>query len=169
MNYNLKKRIFGTISTMLATVFVLMAPGVEVQASDGTAREEEPIHVEVEVRDLPDDYFKDTPTARTTLTNCFILYSCSEDGLEVDISTGAARTASVLGVKDIKVEQKVWYGWKTVLTSDGYEVYNRASSGCSFVYDAEVGETYRISCVHYGTVDEYTEIENDTGSFEFQY
>ncbi len=174
MSYSGKKILMKVVGTMLAVAFALYIPAAEVHAEEAhvagaAVQNDAPVKIDVEGYELPDDYFEGTPTARTMLTNCFILYACTDEGIDVDISTGAARTASVLGVKDIKIQKKVWYGWSTVASSDGYEIYNSASSGCSFVYTgAEEGETYRISCVHYGTVDEYTEVENETEPFVYQ-
>ncbi len=107
---------------------------------------------------------------RTMLINCSILTSCSEDGLHIEIMTGSAGTASVLGVKDIVIMKKVWYGWKTIATGNGGEDYDCTFMGLMIDYpNVEVGETYRITCVHYGNVNEYTEGTNDTGGFVFQY
>lgn len=107
---------------------------------------------------------------RTMMTNCIISVSCSEEGLHMDIITGTVGVASVLGIKDVVVKKKVWYGWKTVAISSGAEDYNQTSFGISLTYsDAEYGETYRITCVHYADVDGYIEGENDTGALVFTY
>ncbi len=107
---------------------------------------------------------------RTMLVNCDIYVSFSEAGLHIEISTGSNGVASVLGIKDIVIMKKVWYGWKTIATGNGGEAYDCTIMGLMIDYpNVEVGETYRITCTHYGTVDEYTEAENDTGGFVFQY
>ena len=85
-------------------------------------------------------------------------------------STACVGTASVIGVKDIKVQQKMWYGWKTVLTSDGAENKNENVFACDLTYSEAVkGKTYRVLCTHYANVDVYEEFENDTGAFKFTY
>ena len=75
---------------------------------------------------------------------------------------------NVIGVKDIKVQQKMWYGWKTVMTSNGAENQNDAVFCTSLTYpDAVNGKTYRVLCTHYANYDVYEEVVNDTGAFKF--
>lgn len=107
----------------------------------------------------------------TMLTRCQISVSGDSKGMHIDISTGCVGTASVLGVKDVKVHKKNWLGgWDVVATCSGAELYNRSSMGISVVYeDAVKGATYKITCVHYGDVDGYIEGDNDSGSFTFTY
>lgn len=107
----------------------------------------------------------------TMLADCIIGVSCASDGMHIDISTGVVGTGSVLGVKDVKIQKKTWYGgWKTVAVSDGREATDRGTMGISLLYEnAEKGATYRISCIHYGDVNGYTEFENVTGEIVFTY
>ena len=92
----------------------------------------------------------------------------SQVGLEMDFTTSCVDIASVIGVKDIKVQQKMWYGWKTVLTSPGAENQNEDLFCASLTYpDAVNGKTYRVTCVHYANYDVYEEVENDTVAFKF--
>lgn len=110
------------------------------------------------------------PNVRTFLVDCTINIANSSSGMLVECITCATRDASVIGVKDIKIQKKVWYGWKTVATSSGAESEGTSMFGCHALYTgAELGETYRVSCVHYGTVDSYTEVENQTEGFIFTY
>jgi len=106
----------------------------------------------------------------TMLAQCIISISGSDEGMLINISTGTVGTASVLGIKDIKIQKKVWYGWKTVATSSGGESKNHSMMGVSILYaNAIKDETYRITCVHYGDVDGYTEGTNDTDAFVYTY
>ena len=85
-------------------------------------------------------------------------------------TTLSVEISSVIGVKDIKVQQKMWYGWKTVLASDGTEFYDCSSFGADLKYpDAIKDRTYRVICTHYADVDGYEEVVNDTGAFKFTY
>lgn len=64
----------------------------------------------------------------------------------------------------------MWYGWKTVLVSDGAESVDRASFGANLTYaDAIKDKTYRVICTHYADVDGYEESVNDTGAFKYTY
>lgn len=106
----------------------------------------------------------------TTMTDCEIVLAFTSNGLEMTFSTTSFKTSSVIGVKDIKVQQKMWYGWKTVMTSDGAENYNKDIFLGDLIYpDAVNGKTYRVTCVHYANHDAYEEVENDTGAFKFIY
>ncbi len=107
----------------------------------------------------------------TMLADCIITASGDSDGMHIDISTGSVGTASVLGVKDIKIYKKNWYGgWDLVAVCSGGESYNRVSMGLSILYENAVKDaTYKITCIHYGDVDGYIEGENDSGPFVFTY
>lgn len=104
----------------------------------------------------------------TTMFNCQIVLAFTLEGLEMSFTTSSVEVSSVIGVKDIKVQQKMWYGWKTVMTSDGAENQNEAVFGADLTYpDAVNGKTYRVLCTHYADYDGYEEVENDTGAFKF--
>lgn len=106
----------------------------------------------------------------TTMYDCDITMAFKAEGLVMDFSTACLGTASVVGVKDIKVQQKMWYGWKTMLISNGGENQNDSVYSCSITYEEAVkGKTYRVLCTHYANVDVYEEFENDTGAFKFTY
>lgn len=106
----------------------------------------------------------------TMLAQCIISVSGHDDGMYIDITTGAVGIASVIGIKDVKVERKFWYGWSTVATCSGCESYDHSMVGLCITYDNAVKDaTYRISCTHYADVDGYTEGVNDTGAFVYTY
>ena len=107
----------------------------------------------------------------TMLTDCTIGVSGARDGMHIDISTGAVGLASVLGIKDVKIYKKTWYGgWDYVAFSSGGEANNCTTMGINILYENAVKDaTYKITCVHYGNVDGYTEGSNDSGAFVFTY
>lgn len=106
----------------------------------------------------------------TTFTNTMIIISSSSAGMAVTIDTGMNDTASIVGVKDIKVQLKNGDDWVTVATSTGGEVSGYSGCSVSFTYpDAVKGKTYRICCTHYGNVDEYRELYHETDAFVFTY
>lgn len=107
----------------------------------------------------------------TMLADCTITASGASDGMHIDISTGTVGTASVLGIKDVKIYKKTWYGgWDLVAVCSGGESYNRAGMGISILYENAVKDaTYKITCIHYGNVNGYIEGENDSGPFVFTY
>lgn len=104
----------------------------------------------------------------TTMVDCEITMAFTLKGLEMSFTTLSVEVSSVIGVKDIKVQQKMWYGWKTVMTSNGGENQNEDIFVGELIYpDAVNGKTYRVICTHYANYDVYEEVENDTGAFKF--
>lgn len=156
------------VAFLLALLFAVNAPAQEVRA-EGYNNEGSTLTVAVANKTQEYDLLKVQPI--TTLFDCEIIMAFSADeGLVMDFTTSSAGEAKVIGVKDIKVQQKVWYGWKTVFISDGAESYNRATFGADLVYpDAIKDKTYRVICTHYADVDGYEEAENDTGAFKYTY
>lgn len=100
----------------------------------------------------------------TTFIDTAITMSFSSAGMYVSITTGMSMTGSVVGVKDIKIQKKGLFGiWTTVAVSDGAESYNTSSIMVSLNYAGAVeGEVYRVTCTHYGNVDEYRELDHET-------
>ena len=93
-----------------------------------------------------------------------------DEGLCMTFTTSCMGAAKVIGVKDIKVQQKMWYGWKTVLISEGAEDSDAAIFAADLKYpEAIKDKTYRVICTHYADVDGYEEVVNDTGAFKFTY
>ena len=156
------------VAFLLAMFFVVSAPAQEVRA-EGYNNEGSTLMVAVANKTQEYDLLKIQPI--TTLFNCEIIMAFrADEGLCMTFTTSCAGSAKVIGVKDIKVQQKVWYGWKTVLTSEGAESYDSAVFGADLVYpDAIKDKTYRVICTHYADVDGYEEAENDTGAFKYTY
>ena len=161
-----KKRYIKAIATMMIMIFAMNTVGVKTQAKENATAE---VMQEYEIVDgeLNHNYWIQP---YTTMSNCEIVLAFTSNGLEMTFSTSSFLDSSVIGVKDIKVQQKMWYGWKTVFTSDGAENHNECVFMGSVTYpDAINGKTYRVTCVHYADHDGYEEAENDTGAFKFIY
>lgn len=171
MNYKMKRCLRRAGALAFAAIFALGIPCAPVQASSGAGSEENNKVEELELKLVENPEIGESgPSTRTMLMNCYIIYSCSADGISATLHTGTTQTASVLGVKDVKVEKLCWYGWDTVASAEGLESSNSPVMECSFTYSsAEYGKTYRISCTHYGNVDGYAEVESVTSSFVYQY
>lgn len=106
-------------------------------------------------------------TRATTFTDAVITISYNESyGLHTTVETSTSKTASVIGIKNIRIQEKVWYGWNTVCTSTGLEEYNSSSFGVSVYYSGVIeGKYYRVKATHYADVDGYRELENETSGF----
>lgn len=155
------------VAFLLALFFVVSAPAQEVQAEEYN----ENTTLTVVVANKTQEYASFGVQPLTTLFDCEIIMAFrADEGLSMTFTTSCAGAAKVIGVKDIKVQQKMWYGWKTVMTSDGGEVYDRALFAADLVYpDAIKDKTYRVICTHYADLDGYEEVVNDTGAFKFTY
>lgn len=106
----------------------------------------------------------------TRFGNATITVSRGDRGMEVCIVTMTNGTASIIGVKDIKIKHKVWWGWETVAKSSGGYMNNSAGMSCTIYYaDAIQGDTYKVSCVHYADVDGYHELESETTDFIYNF
>lgn len=156
------------VAFIMALLFALSAPVQGVQAEELYLNE----NSEQETIAISGEQEFDTLSIkpRTTMFDCDIVMAFRTEGLVMSFTTSCIGTASVIGVKDIKVQQKMWYGWKTVLTSSGAENQNETVFACTLTYSEAVkGKTYRVLCTHYANVDVYEEFENDTGAFKFTY
>lgn len=156
------------IALILALAFATTVPmqGVKAEEANTNVASTSMVTVENQIQDYDELSIK----PRTTMFDCEIILAFTIDGLLMDFSTACYGDASVIGVKDIKVQQKVWYGWKTVLTSDGAENLNENVFAYDLLFpDAIKDKTYRVICTHYANVDVYEEFENDTGAFKYTY
>ena len=156
------------VAFLLAMFFAVSAPAQEVRA-EGYDNEGSMLTVAVANKTQEYDLLKVQPI--TTLFDCEIIMAFrADEGLCMTFTTSSAGPAKVIGVKDIKVQQKVWYGWKTVFISDGTESNDRSTFAADLVYpDAIKDKTYRVICTHYADVDGYEEAVNDTGAFKYTY
>ena len=155
------------VAFLLALLFAVSAPAQEVHAEEYN----ENTTLTVVVANKTPEYDPYGVQPVTTLVNCQIIMACSaNEGLVMTFTTSCVGLAKVIGVKDIKVQQKMWYGWKTVLVSDGAESTDRASFAADLTYAGAIkDQTYRVICTHYADYDGYEESVNDTGAFKFTY
>lgn len=99
----------------------------------------------------------------TTFTDTSIDVVFDTSGMRVTIHTAMNNTASVVGVKDVVVQCKSGNDWVTVATSTGGEMTNAGGIAVSFTYPyTKSGQVFKISCTHYGNVDEYRELYHVT-------
>ena len=157
-----KKWSTKIIAALMIMIFAMPTSEMKVQAEEviSTEATDMPTTVSVTTAD-----YNSGVRPLTTMTDCEIVLAFTLNGLEMTFSTSSFKVSSVIGVKDIKVQQKMW---KTVMTSDGAENYNEDIFMAGLTYpDAVNGKTYRVTCVHYANYDVYEEVENDTGAFKF--
>lgn len=174
----MKKKVQKILSVVVTAVLLAGAPeltSLAAEAGNGAAiggTNEEGNEIEVlEAEVSANVEWPSEISPYTTMANCLINVVSDSEGMHIGIFTGVVGTASVIGVKDIKIQKKNWLGlWITVATSSGGESYDSSTSSVSILYEnAEKDATYRILCVHYGNVDGYRELEHDSGSFVHTY
>ena len=166
------KKVLGIL--VMTVVFVETLGFTSVVAEAGSLVEQGNENAEVEVLEatvIEDFDLSSGISPYTMLRDCTIGVSGASDGMHIDISTGVAGTASVLGIKDVKIYKKTWYGgWDYVAFSSGGEAKNCGTMLINILYANAVKDaTYKITCVHYGNVDGYIEGSNDSGAFVFTY
>lgn len=159
----------------ILSVFVLAAllaevPGLASQAAEANTTEEG-IEVEVLEAEILENAEPSEIRPYTMLINCMINVGRKSDGMHIDVTVETVGTASVIGVKDIKIWKKNSRGkWDLVAISSGGESYNCSVGGVSITYaNAVVGATYKITCVHYGDVNGMEECDNDSGEFVYNF
>lgn len=167
MNQKGTKKLQTIVSMALTILLLASMPCAEASAAGLTEAENVEV-MEATVWEPAEQ--GEAPQLRTGFINCMISVISLPEGMLIAISTETTKTAKLIGVKDIKVQKKVWYGWSTVAVSDGREDTDASVMGCQMMYaGAEKGETYRILCTHYADVDGYAELDNDSGDFIYTY
>ncbi|MBE5883004.1 MAG: hypothetical protein E7291_01050 [Lachnospiraceae bacterium] len=170
------RRVKKLICFTLAVACLSGMPTIGVTAAEENLYQDSKVEImEAQIVPVPEGYFDYLQNTRAVLTGCRISVSFSGSGMGITAHTGTTDVCPVVGVKNIKVEQKVWYGWKEVAYSTGAEVRDTSSMAVSVTYTGAVkDETYRVSCVHYADltydgVTQYTEGAASTGAFVFTY
>ena len=99
------------LTFVLALLFAVNAPAQEVRA-EGYNNQGSTLTVAVANKTQEYDLLKVQPI--TTLFDCEIImaFQCRRRACQCTFTTSSAGEAKVIGVKDIKVQQKVWYGWE---------------------------------------------------------
>ena len=83
------------------------------------------------------------------LQGCTLRVICGTDGVGVEVYTRFTTTADEIGVKDVVLQEKTWYGWKDIKINDSSRKNSDVFSGSTTYTGAEKGKTYRAKCTHY--------------------
>ena len=163
MKKNILRKVRKIVSVMLIALLMVSMLPMDTHAAEPENRQTKDVE---ELILLPRESQLDEKEAnnnvRTLMYNCIIAVHCSSNGMEITFSTDCVQTPTRIGVKDIVIKQRVWYGWKTVATSEGGYLTNVNMFLGDIVFtNAIKGETYRITCTHYADADEYTEVHNE--------
>lgn len=148
---------------MLASMMLMFISSMEVKAKENVWTNEKLVEA-LEMTSVNEKFVVENNNmdTRAMLYNCLISVYSGSSGMEVAFMTDCTQVATSVGVKDIVIKQKVWYGWKTVATSAGGQSSNCTTYMGTILYtNAIKGEEYRIICTHYADADEYTEVHGE--------
>lgn len=103
-----------------------------------------------------------------SLLACNVGIGIANNGLLISFDTDASHVADEIGVKNVVLQEKTWYGWKDIPISN-YCDYNSDYYMGDIVYTlATKGTTYRVKCTHYAKFGS-TELTLDNTSSELVY
>ena len=143
--------LFGNL-----TVFAADTPFVEVQQN------------RIEVLSPSDGNSSVDILSSPSLSACLVGLTIADNGLYISFDTTATQMANEIGVKNVVLQEKTWYGWKDMPISN-YCTYNSDVYSGDIVYTlATKGTTYRVKCTHYAKFGS-TELTLDNTSSELKY
>lgn len=103
-----------------------------------------------------------------SLAGCTLEIGIASNGVEVSFVTSATQTANEIGVKDVVLQQKTWYGWKDIPISNHSTNNSDIYIGGVIYTSAEKGATYRAYCTHYAKLGgTESTLYNSTGNLVY--
>ena len=121
---------------------------------------------EVDVVPVTNDFID--AVSNPSLTACNLGIGIADNGLLITFDTTTTHVADEIGVKNVVLQEKTWYGWKDIPVSN-YCKYNSDYYMGDIVYTlATKGTTYRVKCTHYAKFGS-TELTLDNTSSELVY
>ena len=110
-----KQKSGKMVALVLALIFAFSVPAQEAHAEEAYLNED--TTMKVTVTNMSPEYSISDVRPITTMFDCEIIMAFKMDeGLCMTFTTSCIGAAKVIGVKDIKVQQKMWYGWEKGLT-----------------------------------------------------
>lgn len=104
-----------------------------------------------------------------SLLACTVGIGIANNGLLITFDTDATDVADEIGVKNVVVQEKTWYGGWRDIPANNYCTYNSDYYAGDIVYTgATKGTTYRVKCTHYAKFGS-TELTLDNTSSELVY
>ena len=103
-----------------------------------------------------------------SLGGCRLGIGTASNGLSITFVTSAPHTADEIGVRNVMLQEKTWYGWKDIPASNYYTSNSDTYVGEIVYTSAEAGKTYRAYCTHYAKYGS-TELTlyNETSNFVY--
>lgn len=167
----LTKRFLGlALTLMVATVSTPMNVFAEESVQTMQIVETNP-----EVNNVEETYeglnnFEQSPYMRgNSIIGANLTVTPRTNEILISMSTTANFTATKIGVREVYVQEKVWYGWKTIAQAADYTTNTNAFGGEASCTNAEKGKTYRVLCTHYAIDSNGIEHTASNQSTEFVY
>ena len=88
----------------------------------------------------------------------------------IECITACSFEATKVGTRNLYVQEKTWYGWKTIaFLPDSHEEDTGSHVFETHCRTAQKGETYRVLCTHYAFEEDGTEhiVENESEEFVY--
>lgn len=170
-----RKLRIQVVSLLLTAIFLMEFIPLKVNAAEFLQQEVVYIKSESDLLQNPDVVFYGKPNLKISgrdasyLINCNISAAYRTYGLYVQLETGTTKTATEIGVKDVKVQEKSGIFWNTIMSPTGNSVKNDDTFVGGFDCKSAVsGKTYRIKCTHYAYIGgNYYHYDHTSDSFTY--
>lgn len=130
---------------LLVTIGCLIMGNMSVFAAEKDFLESPRNQIEVFSEENDDIEVLSSPT----LAACTVGLGIASNGVSISFVTSANQAADEIGVKNIVLQEKTWYGWKDLPISNLYTSNSDMYVGGVTYTNAEKGKTYRVHCTHY--------------------
>lgn len=164
------KRFLGLA---LAVVFAVVATPVDVSAKEivqimGVTECNDDKFSNAEYEGV--NNFESSPLARSNkIIAAGLAVTPRTNEILITFGTTSNFIAKTIGVRNIYVQEKVWYGWKTIAHATGSTDNSGIYSGQCRCTNATNGKTYRVLCTHFAIESNGTEhiVENKSETFVY--
>ena len=151
-------------SLLLTVMFSLLWGNMNILAKENVFVESPQEIIEI----VPETDNSVSVLSNPSLTACEVGIGIANNGLLMSFVTTATHVADEIGVKNVVLQEKTWYGWKDIPVSN-YCKYNSDFYMGDVIYTlATKGTTYRVKCTHYAKFGS-TELTLDNTSSELTY
>lgn len=132
-------------SLLLTVMFSLLWGNMNILAKENVFVESPQEIIEI----VPETDNSVSVLSNPSLTACEVGIGIANNGLLMSFDTTATHVADEIGVKNVVLQEKTWYGWKDIPVSN-YCKYNSDFYMGDVIYTlATKGTTYRVKCTHY--------------------
>lgn len=168
------KNVKRFLGLTLAVVLAFTANPVSVSAKEiiktmEITGEEKVVNSEKVVYEGENDFEMSKLVRGSTITAASLRITPRTSEILIEFVTGCNFVASKVGVKNVYVQEKVWYGWKTIAQAASYDANVTSYAGQCKCTNATKGKTYRVLCTHYAIDSNGTEHVVANQSEEFVY